>query len=476
MSKIQQGLIMTIAVLLCIGLSARAFAQEAVISPILIVEVQTSSSSSATQEFIELANVSDTPMDVSDWRVEYFSATASDFSAPSRTIPLRGILPPAAHYLLASTSYLVGNANDSFSAGLAATGGHLRLVSTDENNPKTPVVHDLVGWGNALFPEKQAATVSTAGQSLQRKVDSQSRYVDTDNNSSDFETGSPSPEGYVPGPDAPDLDQTSPADEPAEIDQTPPETSENPITPDGSSDSNMSAAKLDITELLPNPAAPKTDAADEFIELYNPNDELVDLTGYKLQTGITYSHSYEFNDQVLGPHTYRAFYVSETGVVLTNSAGKARLIDPSGQVMSETADYTDAGEGMSWSLVGSVWQWSSSITPGAPNQITDKAAQETAEKQAVVTKPTTKKASTAKPKNSVKAAAVKGVKASGNNGSGAGVTQTNAEATQTADIHPAVLAGVGSLALLYGLYEYRHDMANAIQRFRSHRTHRRATR
>lgn len=48
------------------------------------------------------------------------------------------------------------------------------------------------------------------------------------------------------------------------------------------------AAHISITELLPNPAAPATDDADEFVELFNGSDEPVRLRGYKLQTGNSY--------------------------------------------------------------------------------------------------------------------------------------------------------------------------------------------
>ena len=42
-----------------------------------------------------------------------------------------------------------------------------------------------------------------------------------------------------------------------------------------------------ISELLPNPAGTGNDATDEFIELYNPNDQPFDLSGFVLQTGLT---------------------------------------------------------------------------------------------------------------------------------------------------------------------------------------------
>lgn len=459
------------------GVSAVTHAQISV-PEVVIAEVQTGSNTSASQEFIELVNTTEQPVDVSEWRVEYFAANPKNFDTPTRTMPLHGSLPAKAHYLLASSGYLVGMANDSFSAGLAATGGHIRLVSIDPDRPTESIAHDLIGWGTAIRPEGAAALVLKAGESLQRKIDDSGRWVDTNNNAADFTVGAPSPEGFIPEPEAPDPEPAPTTDQPGDM-PTDTTDSETPQDPTQAQPDPVQAAlppiPLLITELFPNPASPQTDAADEFIELYNPNDTVVELTGYKLQTGTTYNHSFEFNDQTIEAHSYKAFYVPETGVVLANSAGKARLIDPSGAVMSETLDYSDAPEGQSWDWDGATWQWSTTVTPGAENQVTSKPIEDKK------TSTTTKKASSSssKPKSSaakVKTASAK-VKSSKANGSGAGGTQiADTVPAKPAAIHPAVIAGVGGLALLYGVYEYRQDLGNAVQRFRSNRANRHAGR
>ncbi len=456
------------------GLGAHSFAQLK-IPAVLIAEVQTASKTSASEEFIELVNTTDQSVDVSEWRVEYYAANPKSFDTPTRTIPLHGSLPGRAHYLLASSAYLVGTANDSFSAGLAATGGHLQLVRTDPDFPSQTIVYDKVGWGTAVEPEGTAAAAPKVGESLQRKLDAQGQWTDTDDNAADFSIAQPSPEGFVPEPESPDpepdLSTTPPTDPTTDSTDT---DSTTGMSSGETQSVQLPALGLQITELFPNPAAPQTDAADEFIELYNPNDETVELTGYKLQTGTTYNHSFEFNDQTIDAHSYRAFYVPETGVVLANSAGKARLIDPNGSVMSETQDYSDAPEGQSWAWDDSTWQWSTTVTPGAANEVTAKPAEEKKTSPSKKTSNSTAKPKTSSTKAKTASAKVKSAKA---NGSGAGATQVaDVAPSKPSAIHPAVIAGVGGLALLYGVYEYRQDLSNAIQRIRNHRTHRRAGR
>lgn len=424
-------------------------------SPILIVEVQTGTTTSASEEFIELVNVSDSDVDMSSWRVEYFSASSADFEHPSRNITLHGILSPGDHYLLASTGYLTDIANDTFSAGLAKTGGHVRLISATDT---TTTVHDLLGWGTALHPLGSAATAAADGQSLQRKIEpSTGEFVNTANNAKDFEAGTPSPQGHVPPPaeeePAPPAEEPAPEPETQPVDETP--------EPDPEINGPVLASPY-ITELLPNPAPPATDSDDEFVELYNPNSVQLDLTGYKLQSGASYNHNFTFNGQTIPAQSYAVFYVSETKLVLVNESGKARLISPDSNVISETDLYEKANDGQVWMWDGALWQWSITPTPGKPNTLTLVAAKP-AKTAAAKTTSAKKKSSAAK---KVKSATTKKSK------------KTPAVAVAPIDdsgeaavqpIHPAVLAVVGGLALLYALYEYRHDMANFIYKLRRNR-------
>ena len=229
---------------------------------------------------------------------------------------------------------------------------------------------------------------------------------------------------------------------------------------------------LQITELLPNPTSPQTDENDEFIELFNPNGVDVILAGYKLQTGNSYSYSYSLTNQVVPANAYLVLKSSETHLSLSNSSGRARLLDPTGAVMTETDAYTDAPEGQSWVWSNGSWQWSGTPTAGEANRVTLPiltSALKTVKKAASSTKTT--KATV--PKTSAVKAAKTTTKAKSSSSKPA--NQQAAKAS-VPPIHPLVLAGVGGIALAYAGYEYRQDMRNKYLQLRANRAARRALR
>jgi hypothetical protein len=211
-----------------------------------------------------------------------------------------------------------------------------------------------------------------------------------------------------------------------------------------------------ISEILANPAPPQTDANDEFIELYNSNDKAFDLSGFVLQVGTTTVHKYTFPDGTsIEPHQFSAFYSSDTGLSLSNSDGQVKLLDPGGNVLEQTDQYTKAPDGYAWVNADGLWQWTTTPTPGAANIIT--------------TPPSAKVAGSTSAKS-----AVKGAKTSA--GAASNSSYSPSKAPSAVKMHPLVLAGVGVGGLLYALYEYRHDLANQLYKFRRYREARRTSR
>ncbi len=120
-----------------------------------------------------------------------------------------------------------------------------------------------------------------------------------------------------------------------------------------------------ITELLPNPDGTGTDKTDEFIELYNPNAKPFDLSGFSLQTGITRKHTYVFpKGSSLPPKSFKAFYSKTTALSLSNTTGQTRLLAPSGNSVSDAAEYEKAKDGIAWALAKGKWYWTTKPTPG----------------------------------------------------------------------------------------------------------------
>jgi hypothetical protein len=234
---------------------------------------------------------------------------------------------------------------------------------------------------------------------------------------------------------------------------------DNPTLP--ASDIGLSAPV--INELLPNPTGTGNDATYEFIELYNPNAASFDLSGFMLQTGVTTKHNYTFPaDTMLAPQSFTAFYSSTTGLSLSNTSGLAALVDPFGNVLNQSDTYGTAKDGMSWALAKGSWYFTSEPTPNAANVI----------KQAALA------ASKSSSKSSSKKTVTTATSKASSTGSGSGTTGSS-DANQVAavtPVHPWTLAVVGALAVAYGIYEYRLDLANRFYQFRKHRAARRGSR
>ncbi len=398
----------------------------AISNDVVISEIQTESTASASEEYIVLANISSLPVNITGWHLQYFSAGVTSFISPTRNITLTGTLPTGGTYMAASTGYKIAEANVFFGATLSATGGHVRLVS---GSGATEQEHDRVGWGNAALSETVPADLVVKGSPYKRQKVADV-FIDTNNNKNDFSV----PLVVVP------------------------------VTPIVLSTS----ATLDviITELLPNPATPATDANDEFVELYNNSNSSAVLSGYSIQTGLSYSYSYTFKDEVMSPNSYAVFYSSGTKLTLSNTSGKARLIGPHSTVLSETAEYSKAESGSSWQLLGDSWGWTTLPSPGVEN--TTPLTQAKLVSAETVTKKTAPSSAGSKLKTSVvkSATVIKPVKEAQAKTS---YTTPKSDGSKL-PANPLVLAGVGIIAVGYMVYEYRHDMANKFRQFKRNRS------
>jgi hypothetical protein len=266
---------------------------------------------------------------------------------------------------------------------------------------------------------------------------------------------------------APDPDSFVPTEYPAEDN-----TDEDVIT--GGAGGNQQYLPLILTELLPNPAPPQTDEHDEFVEIYNPNAEAVDLKNYKLQTGVTYGYTYTFSSLNIGPGQYIIITSGNTSLSLSNSGGKAKLLNPGGETVSEVDTYSTAVSGSSWAFIDGKWQWTATPTPGAVNTLTAIPLLSTASKSSTKkATASTKKATTPKTSSTKTTAKKSSVKAATTAKNATGSSNVSSKAPP---LHAGVLAGVGLLAVGYALYEYRRDIANRIYQFNRYRANRRADR
>jgi hypothetical protein len=153
-------------------------------------EFSTGTSTSATDEFVEIVNAGSTVAEVSGYKLAYRSgAGTSDVTLA--TIPDGTTLAPGAFYLLGGSGYAGGKpADQSFSQSLAASAGGIGL------RDPTGTLVDSLGYGTATnaFVEAHAAppppATAAPGSSDVRLPDG----ADTDDNGVDFTvTASPTP-------------------------------------------------------------------------------------------------------------------------------------------------------------------------------------------------------------------------------------------------------------------------------------------
>lgn len=491
---------------------------------VIITEIQTRNATVA-QEFIELYNTTSQPVDLSGWAVWYLpAANGPDKLAAGNVLPLRATgnstsIPAHGYYVLSDGGdYAAADQTYAASQGLLAdSGGNLWLVSPAPGMPCGFTPQDTVGWGSAAHSAGDPAKAPAAGQSIERLI-AGGQYVDTGNNATDFgvstQTLPPTPGaqnniagiagGYkVVQSSDPVIDPTcmppptstgstgaqdtndngtnggdglapaSPAEPPATIEPAitsgqPSSVSSQTPTPPLLPEGDVGLAPPDLTELLPNPAPPQTDATDEFIELYNPNDAGFDLSGFELEIGTAVKHHFVFAaGTLLAGHGFGAYFSADTNLSLSNSGGQVSLLDPLGNVIGQTAAYGTAKDGQAWALANGAWFWTTTPTPDSPNVITSpvpaKTAKDTQGKPAAVHK--TASAKTAK----------SGTSSSGSPAATTAGAQLDAS-VQAVPVHSYVLAIAVAFALLYGAYEYRRDVANKLYQFRCYRSARRKNR
>ena len=125
-------------------------------------------------------------------------------------------------------------------------------------------------------------------------------------------------------------------------------------------------AGLDITEVLPN--APGSDAGQEFIEIYNPNEYPVDLSGYRLRIGLSYENEYMFPaGTVIESRSYKSFSNTDIPYSLLNTSSQVMIIHDSGKFVGEAPAYQDPKDGQSWALIDGIWRYVATPTPGLTN-------------------------------------------------------------------------------------------------------------
>ncbi len=456
--------IFCLATLVVLILSLNSSALAGASSQILITEFQHGSGS---KEVIEIENRTDSDIDLADWILQYHSSTATTWSNKVLTFtdPSLSLIAAGDRTILAASGYSFGvSPMATFSAGLADTGGAIRIVpalSLDQT------LGDQLTWGQTDPPTCSVAPKHSDGQSLKRLPSGDGVLVDSAASGMDFYVSTEPSPNLIDTQDPFSIDEV--ADycgkpvEPDVVDLVAPGIVEDPGAPPP-----PVYLPIKITELFPDPVAPQTDGEDEYIELFNPNQVAVDLSGYILETGLDYNYSYTLGSILLQPGEYYAISRKDSGLTLSNAASWARLKSPAEEVLDETEAYEDTIAAESWQLVDGNWGWSGSPSPSAANindqnftvgQAAAKVVAKPATKKTTTTKTTTKKAAAKKATSSAKTKKAATKTTSKTSKDKASTNTSGIKDDQSGvKLSPYLLWGLAGLVLGYGLWEYRLDL------------------
>ena len=391
-------------------------------APVAITEIlvdPVTPQTDVADEFIELHNPNDTAIDVTGYKL----ATAHD----SFVLPQTLMEPNGYVSLPASTTHIA----------LTNTGGTLGLIGPD---------------GQAVADKTWQAAV--AGATWARFDDAW------------HWTGTPTPaaanELKLVGAEAAAASKPSPTPTPSARPVVPPAAASSSAGGDagrGSVAPTVDVPAPLITELMPDPVAPATDADNEFIELYNGASEPFNLQGYVLKTGKTFADHYAFGALILEPGQYYALTSKVSGLGLTNTGSSVALFDPSGGQVGDVVSYEDAKPGQSWVLQDGIWTWTTTPTPAAMNLLTVPVSATTAAKAASTS--TASKSSTSTANKVTASKAVTTPKATKTPQASAAPKAKAAKplvaGTSTSNGHWLLFVLVG-LTIAYIIYEFRHDL------------------
>lgn len=147
-----------------------------------------------TNDFVELFNPTDKEISLDGLYLQYTSTKGSTPNA-GNILQLTGTAPAHGHFLIKLAAGKNGStgftADFTGEIAMGAKGGIVALTPAADPWAPGATVIDLVGWGDAVASEKAAAPASSNTVSIQRKETG----VDTDDNSADFVTAAPTPQG-----------------------------------------------------------------------------------------------------------------------------------------------------------------------------------------------------------------------------------------------------------------------------------------
>lgn len=278
--------------------------------------------SSGDNEWVELYNNTENSIDLNGWQIKDGAGSVTN---------LIGAILARSFFIIDSPKGSLNNSGDQI----------------DLFDPLSRLIDQIIygDWPNSL---ENNAPLAKDGWSLARIKDG----LDTDNYFQDFKETSSTTKN------SPNLISEAP-----EKIVFPTAT---PNTAIEESAISTSATQIFLSEILPNPAG--SDLTEEFIELYNPNDFSVDLSGWQIDDGEGGSRPYLIKEKTIAAKSCLVFKRSETKLALNNSFDEVRLFNNKSELVDQMS-YEQAPEDLAYAFdfESEEWQWTDQITAGQEN-------------------------------------------------------------------------------------------------------------
>lgn len=290
---------------------------------VILSEIQVSGDKAA-DEFVELYNTGDEPVSLKDYSLRRKSA--GDVTTKGSSLKTFGgsdTVPVHGYFLWASSSGIFKDHADTTTSGGLSDNNSLGLFDKDGN------LIDALTWGNShVLPFTPASFDNPEKQeSLERDLNDLS-WAKAQKSSPTNSKGEVWEE------------EVSPLPEPKPLKQ------------------------IVINEVFPNPDT-KGDTG-EFIELYNPQPETVDLSGWEIHDAST-TGKYVFpSEKKIEPLGYLVITDKDFSLSLNNSNETLTLLDTEKRVV-HSVHYDKTKEGVTLNLVGDKLRGGKIPTPGKEN-------------------------------------------------------------------------------------------------------------
>ena len=329
-------------------------ASSALNQSILLVHIQAASPTSAKDEMVAIYNNTASPVDISNWCLKNKSNIEFVCFTPHKS-SIAYYLAPYTYVVVASESFFdtspvypedisfIYTVTNQSSGSIVNSNDTISII--DENKE----VIDTYSWSTQIPTGKIASRNKSL--TVQNTYETSNLLVNWF-----FETISELPlssievveipEVIIPtNPENPD-DATNPPGPPAQLEH-----------------------QLRIVELLPNPIG--SDVGTEYIEIYNPNDKIINLDAYRLRVGPQLEKTYKFPaGSTIEPYEYKVFTNQDIKYTLVNSSSAVQL-ERSGILVDDVVAYSAPPEGFAYAESSGSWYYTGTPTPGLANVITD---------------------------------------------------------------------------------------------------------